>query len=101
MSAFDGFREFVQTHTGAWSRLAYVLVGNHAAAEDLLQTALLKTAKRWGRIQGYEQPEEWNGALLHRGRLSVGVTGRQASGDGAPGRVCAIPKRGRRRERTA
>ncbi|WP_239083569.1 hypothetical protein [Asanoa ishikariensis] len=55
MTGFDGFREFVETHNGAWSRLAFVLAGNHTAAEDLLQTALFKAAKSWHRIRRYEQ----------------------------------------------
>ncbi|MEV0715365.1 SigE family RNA polymerase sigma factor [Asanoa sp. NPDC050611] len=70
MTGFDGFREFVQAHTGAWSRLAYVLAGNHTAAEDLLQTALLKAAKRWGRIRGYDQPEAYVRRAIYHAAVS-------------------------------
>ena len=70
MTGFDGFREFVQTHTGAWSRLAYVLAGSHAAAEDLMQTALLKTAKRWGRIRRYDQPEAYVRRAIYHAAVS-------------------------------
>ena len=32
-------------------RTAYLLTGNHASAEDLLQTALLKTYAHWHRVE--------------------------------------------------
>ncbi|MDG4820553.1 SigE family RNA polymerase sigma factor [Asanoa sp. WMMD1127] len=70
MSGFDGFREFVQAHTGAWSRLAFVLAGSHPAAEDLLQTALLKTAKRWSRIRRYDQPEAYVRRAIYHAAVS-------------------------------
>jgi RNA polymerase sigma-70 factor (sigma-E family) len=57
LDGFEGFREFVAAHTAAWSRLAYVLTGGHAAAEDLMQAALLKTVRRWRTVCRYEQPE--------------------------------------------
>jgi RNA polymerase sigma-70 factor (sigma-E family) len=70
VTGFDGFREFVQTHTGAWSRLAFVLAGSHTAAEDLMQTALLKTAKRWGRVRRYEQPEAYVRRAIYHAAVS-------------------------------
>ena len=40
----DGaFTEFVRTQQPRLLRTAYLLAGGHASAEDLLQTALLKT----------------------------------------------------------
>lgn len=50
------FHEFVVARTGALSRTAYLLTGDHHLAEDLLQTALFKAAKAWGRIQGDPEP---------------------------------------------
>ncbi len=47
----DGaFTEFVHRHQPALLRTAYLLAGNHASAEDLLQTALLKTYSHWHRV---------------------------------------------------
>ncbi|MGK5675263.1 SigE family RNA polymerase sigma factor [Micromonospora sp. URMC 106] len=56
MDAFEGLSEFVRSHTPALSRLAYLLTGNHPDAQDLLQSALTKTAVRWHRVAGYDDP---------------------------------------------
>jgi DNA-directed RNA polymerase specialized sigma24 family protein len=39
----DAFRAFVASRTPALLRSAYLLVGDHGQAEDLVQTALVKT----------------------------------------------------------
>ncbi|GAA4702343.1 SigE family RNA polymerase sigma factor [Nocardioides conyzicola] len=52
----DAFRAFVLARTPALSRTAYLLTGNAHLAEDLVQTALFKAAKSWGRIQGDPEP---------------------------------------------
>lgn len=45
-SSDDGFREFVQVRRAWLSRVAYLPTGDHHAAEDLLQSALVSTARR-------------------------------------------------------
>jgi RNA polymerase sigma-70 factor (sigma-E family) len=50
MDRYAGFREFVVARGGALSRSAYLLTGDHQLAEDLLQTALARTAVHWLRI---------------------------------------------------
>jgi RNA polymerase sigma-70 factor (sigma-E family) len=45
------FTAFVTERGHALLRVAYALTGNRQAAEDLLQTALAKTALRWTRIE--------------------------------------------------
>lgn len=45
-----GFREFVQARSPALLRTAWMLTGEAAAAEDLLQTALARTWPQWSRI---------------------------------------------------
>ena len=50
------FHEFVVARTAALSRTAYLLTGDHHLAEDLVQTALFKAAKAWGRIAGDPEP---------------------------------------------
>ncbi len=45
-----GFREFVVARSPALLRTAWMLTGDEAAAEDLLQTALARTWPHWARI---------------------------------------------------
>jgi RNA polymerase sigma-70 factor (sigma-E family) len=45
------FREYVTTRGRALLRTAYLLTGNMADAEDLLQAALAKTYLAWDRIE--------------------------------------------------
>ncbi|GAA4622321.1 SigE family RNA polymerase sigma factor [Actinoallomurus vinaceus] len=51
------FTEFVAARTPSLLRLAYVLTGDRHAAEDLLQSALTKTAGRWGSVR--DSPEAY------------------------------------------
>ena len=44
------FTTFVASRSTALLRTAYLLTGDHAQAEDLLQTALAKTYLAWSRI---------------------------------------------------
>jgi RNA polymerase sigma-70 factor (sigma-E family) len=46
------FEAFVAASGHRLLRTAYLLVGDRHTAEDLLQTALERTARRWGRITG-------------------------------------------------
>ena len=47
----EEFSRYVTERSGALLRVAYLLTGNRADAEDLLQTALAKTYLSWHRIQ--------------------------------------------------
>jgi RNA polymerase sigma-70 factor (sigma-E family) len=66
----DGFREFVATRSGALVRSAWLLTGDSAEAEDLVQTALAKTWSRWSRIVRQDAPE----AYVRRVMLSTFLT---------------------------
>ncbi|TQK72220.1 SigE family RNA polymerase sigma factor [Nocardioides sp. SLBN-35] len=49
--------EFAELMHGCWAglyRTAYLLVGDHAEAEDLVQTALAKTYASWHRVESLE-----------------------------------------------
>lgn len=59
MDRYDGFHEFVVARGGALSRTAFLLTGEHHAAEDLLQSALAKAAVRWRQILDHGQPEAY------------------------------------------
>jgi RNA polymerase sigma-70 factor (sigma-E family) len=46
-----GFREYVTRRSQSLLRTAYLLTGNRADAEDLVQAALAKTYQAWDRIE--------------------------------------------------
>jgi RNA polymerase sigma-70 factor (sigma-E family) len=50
------FRDFVTRQRGALLRTAWLLTGDHGHAEDLVQTALLKTYRHWSRVSGAGDP---------------------------------------------
>jgi RNA polymerase sigma-70 factor (sigma-E family) len=50
------FPEFVTRQQQALLRLAFLLVGDRGHAEDLVQTALMKTYRHWDRIAGRGEP---------------------------------------------
>jgi RNA polymerase sigma-70 factor (sigma-E family) len=69
MDRYDGFREFVLARRSALSRTAYLLTGDHAVAEDLLQAALVRTAEHWHRIVGGD-PEAYLRRVMVNERTS-------------------------------
>lgn len=56
MSEAVGFEEFVASRSNSLLRTAYLLTGDHGRAEDLLQTALAKAWRAWGRINDHPEP---------------------------------------------
>lgn len=56
------FEAFVASSGRRLLRTAYLLVGDRHHAEDLLQTALERTARRWGRLSGV--PEAYARTVL-------------------------------------
>lgn len=69
------FEEFVAARSPTLIRLAFLLSADYAAAEDLLQTALVRAYVRWGRISS--NPEAYirralvNEAIDRRRRPSI------------------------------
>ncbi|WP_433552625.1 SigE family RNA polymerase sigma factor [Micromonospora zamorensis] len=55
----EQFREFVAARSAALLRTAYLLTGDWATAEDLLQTALTKTYLAWKRLGAIEAVEPY------------------------------------------
>lgn len=53
----ETFRAFVTSRWQALLRTAYLLVGDHGYAEDLVQTALARTHRHWRRIERKDAPE--------------------------------------------
>ena len=57
MTATDEeFAAFVADRSTALLRTAYLLTGDRGHAEDLLQTALIKTYRHWGRLTHRQDP---------------------------------------------
>lgn len=53
----DDFAEFVIARERALQRSAWLLTGDWALAEDLVQTALVRSWPRWERIRRRDNPE--------------------------------------------
>lgn len=58
MDARERFDDFVRGRGAALQRTAYLLTGDWALAEDLVQTALARSWPAWGRIQ-HADPEAY------------------------------------------
>jgi RNA polymerase sigma-70 factor (sigma-E family) len=58
------FRDFVVARAAALHRTAYLLVGDWALAEDLVQTALAKTYLSWRRLDGLNAIEPYARRVL-------------------------------------
>lgn len=53
----EGFREFVSARSTALQRTAWLLTGDWALAQDLVQAALARTWQRWDRVRRRDAPE--------------------------------------------
>ena len=62
--ARESFEEYVAARRGALLRTAYLLTGQHADAEDLVQMALVKAVPHWRRIS--DNPEPYVRRILAR-----------------------------------
>lgn len=52
----DDFAPFVRAHIGVLLRTAYLLTGDSASAEDLVQEAFARLYPRWSRVQAADVP---------------------------------------------
>jgi RNA polymerase sigma-70 factor (sigma-E family) len=50
----ESFTVFVRSHSAMLLRLAYLLTQDHGHAEDVVQSALLKTYRRWSRLRAQD-----------------------------------------------
>ena len=102
MDSEAGFADFVEQWSPALLRVAFLLTGDRLLAEDLLQTALLKTSRRWSRIADHQAAYPYVRRVLvttyaswrRRRRVSEVLTDQlpeQATADdeAAPGRAVA------------
>jgi len=75
VGAEDGFREYVATHSRDLLRTAWLLTGDWASAEDLVQTALLACWPKWPSLtapDAYVRKALLNTFLSWRRRRSAG-----------------------------
>jgi len=89
----EGFARFVEARQRALQRTAWLLTGDWALAEDLVQTALVRSWPRWERIKRRDDPlvyvhrvmvntwSSWNGRRWRGERPSAAVPDSQAPGD--------------------
>ena len=66
--ARESFGAFVAARSGSLIRTAYVLTGDQHSAEDLLQTALAKTAAKWRGVR--DHPEAYVRKVMYHEQVS-------------------------------
>ncbi|MGI8700413.1 MAG: sigma factor [Nocardioidaceae bacterium] len=67
------FAEFVTTRSPGLQRTAYLLTGDHQHAEDLVQTALLKAARVWPRIEARPDAMSGGSSTTRASRVGAAV----------------------------
>ncbi len=84
----NGFRDFVAARSPALVRSAWLLTGDEALAQDLVQTALAKTWERWERVERQDAPEGY----VRRVMVSTFLSWRRRRWHGEVA-VAAVPDR--------
>ncbi len=64
------FDAFVATHGSRLLRTAYLLTGDHGAAEDLVQDTLVRTWRKWSRVSAADQPPAYVRRMLVNASVS-------------------------------
>ena len=63
---FESFDVFVVAHSKTLVRCAYLIVGDSTAAQDVVQIALVKVARRWAIVAGNGHPLPYaRAAVVH------------------------------------
>ena len=63
-SDVTAFSEFVEARSSSLFRTAYLMVGDHQLAQDLLQEALVKTLIAWPRLQDHDNVEAYTRRII-------------------------------------
>lgn len=66
MAEPNGFTVFVAVRYDALVRTAFLFVGDRGHAEDLAQTALLRTYSHWGRLRNQDAAEAYTRKTMAR-----------------------------------
>jgi RNA polymerase sigma-70 factor (sigma-E family) len=64
------FREFATARLSTLSRIAYLLTGDHHAAEDLVQDTLVIVMARWPRVAAADDPVAYVRRILYHEHIS-------------------------------
>src|SRR5688500_15885416 len=90
MRMFASFDEFVEDRSTALLRTAFLLTGDRGHAEDLLQTTLLRTLRRWSRAS--TAPEAYaRRVLVNLSKDRLRSRGRRPPETAMPPDVTALP----------
>jgi RNA polymerase sigma-70 factor (sigma-E family) len=60
----EEFRSFMTARSPALLRTAYLLTGDRGVAEDLVQTALARAYRHWGRVRSTGNPDAYVRRIL-------------------------------------
>lgn len=71
MDGQRSFEAYVRTRGAALFRTAYLLVGDHHLAEDLVQQALLRAVGGWTRIVAAGDPDAYVRRILYHEHVSA------------------------------
>jgi RNA polymerase sigma-70 factor (sigma-E family) len=66
-----GFREFVATRLSRMSGSAYLWTGDHHAAQDLVQSTLVKLARHWRRVSEAGAPDAYVRRAIYNEHVSA------------------------------
>src|SRR5258707_447426 len=66
----DDFEAFFRARTPALLRSAYLLTGDRQLAEDLVQDALARTHRAWGRLTDGGNPESYVRQVMYHVQVS-------------------------------
>lgn len=84
------YEEFVVARSPSLYRTAYLLTGQQADAEDLLQTALVKVYVGWRKVSAARSPEAYARQVL----VNAFVSGRRPARFTRERLVTSLPERG-------
>lgn len=90
MRMFASFDEFVEDRSTALLRTAFLLTGDRGHAEDLLQTTLLRTLRRWSKARA--APEAYaRQVLVNLSKDRLRARGRRPPETSMPPDVAGLP----------
>lgn len=90
MRMFASFDEFVEDRSTALLRTAFLLTGDRGHAEDLLQTTLLRTLRRWAKARA--APEAYaRRVLVNLAKDRLRSRGRRLPETAMPQDVASLP----------
>ena len=69
-TAVPTYEEYVGARWNSLYRTAYLLTGNHADAEDLAQTTLIKAYRSWSKVAAAASPDAYVRRIMTNGFIS-------------------------------